>query len=89
MNITCTHHVSDDVRNELSEALREHNREFVDTSKWSEMAVVGRDDRGALVGGLLATCKGLWLFIDLLWVNEEARTSGLGVFQPKAFTGIT
>ncbi len=78
MKITLTHKISDQIRKELSDQLQDHNREFVDTRLWGELAVYSHDHHGALIGGLLATRKGLWLFIDLLWVSEESRRSGLG-----------
>jgi GNAT superfamily N-acetyltransferase len=36
------------------------------------------DDDGELVGGVVAATWGGWLAIDLVWIREEARGSGLG-----------
>lgn len=36
------------------------------------------DDRGALAGGLAGRTWAYWLHVDLLWVGEEHRGSGLG-----------
>ncbi len=78
MEITLAHQVPDDVRTELTEKLQKHNSEYIDTRKWSELTAFSRDEQGAISGGLLATRKGLWLFIELLWVREDWRRSGLG-----------
>lgn len=78
MEITLAHQVPDDVRTELTEKLQEHNSEYIDTRKWSELTAFSRDEQGVISGGLLATRKGLWLFIELLWVREDWRRSGLG-----------
>ena len=36
------------------------------------------DDDGELVGGVVAATWGGWLAIDLVWVREDQRGSGLG-----------
>ena len=36
------------------------------------------DDDGELVGGIVAATWGGWLAIDLVWVREDQRGSGLG-----------
>lgn len=36
------------------------------------------DDDGALVGGIVAATWGGWLAIDLLWIREDQRGTGLG-----------
>jgi GNAT superfamily N-acetyltransferase len=36
------------------------------------------DDDGELVGGVVADTWGGWLAIDLVWVREDQRGSGLG-----------
>lgn len=40
--------------------------------------VVAARDHGELVGGLVGTTAWGWLFIDVLWVDEEHRGEGVG-----------
>ena len=37
-----------------------------------------RDDSGSIVAGLKATTGWDWLYVDVLWVHEKHRRSGLG-----------
>jgi GNAT superfamily N-acetyltransferase len=36
------------------------------------------DDAGELIGGIVAATWGSWLAIDLVWVREDQRGTGLG-----------
>ena len=40
--------------------------------------VYAYDDDGELAGGIVASTWGGWLAIDLVWVREEQRGTGLG-----------
>ena len=40
--------------------------------------VMARDDEGSLQGGIRATCYWNTLHIELLWISETARGSGIG-----------
>ena len=40
--------------------------------------VYAYDDAGELVGGIVAATWGGWLAIDLVWVREDQRGTGLG-----------
>lgn len=42
------------------------------------LAVVARDERGDLVGGLVAEAAWGWLHVELLWVGERRRGRGVG-----------
>lgn len=42
------------------------------------LEVWAMDGRGALAGGLAGRTWAYWLHVDLLWVGEEHRGSGLG-----------
>ena len=40
--------------------------------------VYAYDDDGAMAGGIVAATWGGWLAIDLVWVREDQRRTGLG-----------
>lgn len=42
------------------------------------LAVLVRDDAGAVVGGLVGSTMAAWLFVELLWLPETLRGGGLG-----------
>ncbi|MGB9095570.1 GNAT family N-acetyltransferase [Erwinia sp.] len=78
MKLTVTHEITDQDREELLEGLRRYNRQFFDNSNWHQVGVYLHDSEGKMTGGLIATMKGLWLYIDFLWVSESCRGSGSG-----------
>ncbi|WP_246024147.1 GNAT family N-acetyltransferase [Azospirillum ramasamyi] len=43
-----------------------------------DLVAVARDADGALKGGLVGYTNWEWLYVDLLWVDESTRGSGLG-----------
>jgi len=78
LQLSITHEVSSAEREELLAGLRSYNIQFIDTSTWGQLGLFCRNDRGEMIGGLIAANRGLWLCVDFLWVSEEARGSGLG-----------
>lgn len=42
------------------------------------LAVLVRDEAGVVVGGLTGRTSAAWLFVELLWLPEELRGTGLG-----------
>ncbi|WP_428944663.1 GNAT family N-acetyltransferase [Pantoea sp. FN060301] len=78
MQIAIAPQITDAERKELFSGLGSHNRQFINTESWGQFGVYSRDESGAMVGGLIASIKGLWLCIDYLWVSESVRGSGLG-----------
>lgn len=42
------------------------------------LAVLVRDEAGAVVGGLTGRMSAAWLFVELLWLPEDLRGTGLG-----------
>lgn len=73
-----THQISEQDREALLAGLGGYNRQFIRTENWGPLSVMHRDTQGTLRGGLIASCKGNWLCIDFLWVDETLRGSGLG-----------
>ena len=42
------------------------------------LAVLVRDEAGAVAGGLTGRTSAAWLFVELLWLPEKLRGTGLG-----------
>lgn len=64
---------------ELGRRLRQFNYGFVGEYPESQPVwLSARDAQGRMVGGLRGYVFLYWLHIDLLWVDEVARTTGLG-----------
>src|SRR5471030_1069264 len=78
MNITITHEVTSTDSEELFAGLRSYNSQFIETGPRKPLGIFCRNESGVMIGGLIATRKGLWLCIDYLWVSQEARGNGLG-----------
>lgn len=56
--------------------LRAYNRKFVPDT--ADLSLAVRDEAGRIVGGCDAFRMGELVFLDVLWVAEECRGSGLG-----------
>lgn len=53
-------------------------RAQTDRDDHQPLAVLVRDDAGAVVGGLVGRTFLSWLFVDLFWLPESLRGAGLG-----------
>lgn len=66
----------------LSEGIIAFNRRAIPDLEPNEAEVrfhvVARDEAGSLVGGLRGACYWNTLHIELLWISEAARGSGVG-----------
>ena len=66
----------------LSRGIKSFNEETVrdlePTEEEKRFHVMARDDEGSLQGGIRATCYWNTLHIELLWISETARGSGIG-----------
>ncbi len=75
-------HVTDIVthaqREEVLNGLRQYNHQFVEAAAWQQLGIFVHDDDGQLVAGMIAGIKGLWLSIELLWIDERIRALRLG-----------
>ncbi|HEQ1857485.1 TPA: GNAT family N-acetyltransferase [Providencia alcalifaciens] len=78
MNITVTHEITPEDKEELFTGLRSYNQSFLQNSYFGQLGVYNKDENGVMKGGLLASIKGRWLCIDYLWVDESMRKNGLG-----------
>lgn len=65
------------------EGLLAHNQQFIAPPDLAPLGVAARDAAGALLGGIVghtvwaATGEG-WLYVELLWVADAHRGTGLG-----------
>lgn len=82
MNIQLDSSPSADDLNVLSQGIKAFNREHLpDEVVFEEdtrFAVVARNERGGVVGGIRATAYWNYCFIELLWLSEEVRGTGVG-----------
>lgn len=58
--------------------LTAHNTAKAGKTKWKRFALSVRDDDGVIKGGLVGHTMWNWCFIELLWVDEALRGTGIG-----------
>jgi GNAT superfamily N-acetyltransferase len=58
--------------------LYQYNLQFTDEDRHIWLRIFVRDDKGALIGGLLGETFWGWLYISILWVHADHRHAGLG-----------
>lgn len=79
MHLSTTDNVTQQEKDELLTGLRAYNGQFLALATFSgDIGVYVRDDKGAMLGGLIGVRKGDWLNIDFLWVSDSVRGSGVG-----------
>ncbi|WP_276853554.1 GNAT family N-acetyltransferase [Enterobacter oligotrophicus] len=79
MHLSTTDNVTPQEKEELLTGLRAYNGQFLDLTTFSgDIGVYVRDDKGAMLGGLIGVRKGNWLNIDYLWVSDSVRGTGVG-----------
>ncbi|WP_439574008.1 GNAT family N-acetyltransferase [Phreatobacter sp.] len=47
-------------------------------TKWKRFAISVRDDEGTVRGGLVGFTMWNWCFVELLWIDEALRGTGIG-----------
>ena len=62
----------------IDKGLSEFNEQSADLASVRPLHVVARDERGQLIGGLVGRTWGLCCEILVLWVEKNARQSGIG-----------
>ncbi len=62
----------------VSEGLRAFNRSFLGDYASEPIAVEVCDEGGDIIGGAVGVIQLGWLFIDVLWIPESMRSSGIG-----------
>jgi 8-oxo-dGTP pyrophosphatase MutT (NUDIX family)/GNAT superfamily N-acetyltransferase len=59
-------------------ALDAYNREFLGETGYSRIGFFVRNERGAIMAGLVGSTYAGWLFVADLWVHAELRRRGIG-----------
>jgi GNAT superfamily N-acetyltransferase len=70
--------MSADVRRVIEDGLTAHALPSTRVPGFQPVAVLARDQRGGLVAGVVGTINWTWLHINLVWVSEALRRTGLG-----------
>ncbi len=59
-------------------ALTQFNREHVGEDGHTPLYIVEYDTNGNIIGGILGGTYWGWMYIDILWVQEDHRRIGIG-----------
>ena len=62
----------------IRESLRHFNDACVGDDGHTPLNIVEYDANGQLIGGLLGGTYWGWMYVDILWVQEEHRNQGIG-----------
>ena len=65
-------------REVILNGLTAFNESRVGPSGWRQLVLLIRNDAGAVTGGLWARTAWRWLFVELLFIPEDRRGTGLG-----------
>ena len=65
-------------RDLIDEGLGAYNAAFLSDNRYSYFGIFVRDDAGKIQAGLVGYCYAGWLFVNLLWVHEDLRRTGIG-----------
>jgi GNAT superfamily N-acetyltransferase len=77
-SIALTDDPPSEARDVILSGLIEFNRQMLGDGQSTPLALLIRDESGAIVGGLLGrTSKWQWLFVELLFIPEALRGRGL------------
>ena len=69
---------SKEERQYVRESLVRFNVEHVGEDEFTPLSLVEYDGDGNVIGGLLGGTYWGWLYVDILWVQEEYRGKGIG-----------
>jgi GNAT superfamily N-acetyltransferase len=70
--------VSAEDRDTVLRGLRACNESQIGPANHRPLQLVVRDAQGEVIGGLLGDTKWGWLYVDKLWISEQARGRGFG-----------
>lgn len=78
LRITSEPHAGPEAISFVREALARFNVAATQDSFYTPLAILLRDERGAVLGGAFGEVWGGWLELTFLWVAEPARGQGYG-----------
>ena len=78
MNLRVATELGADDSTTLSEGLTAFNKKAIGYDDYKPLYVTVRDDADTLCGGLTGETYWGWLYVDILWVREDCRATGLG-----------
>lgn len=64
--------------NLIDDGLGAYNAAFLTDNRYSYFGIFLRDEAGSIRAGLIGYCYAGWLFVNLLWVQEDLRRHGIG-----------
>ncbi|ABU74169.1 hypothetical protein VIBHAR_06277 [Vibrio campbellii ATCC BAA-1116] len=70
----------------IRDGIRAYNRMHLPDGDVDAVGCFARNDEGKIVGGLTGEMFNNTVFVEYLWVDAEARTSGVGRKQADCFT---
>ena len=62
----------------IRESLNQFNKEIVGDDGHKPFNIVEYDENGDVIGGILGGTYWGWMYIDILWVQEDFRHKGIG-----------
>ena len=62
----------------IRQALDQFNRERVGADGHTPLNIVEYDADGQIVGGILGGTYWGWMYVDILWIDENHRRKGIG-----------
>jgi ribosomal protein S18 acetylase RimI-like enzyme len=68
----------EDICTVINQLVEYNNHQQIEKDVYQTLAVLIRDDRDKIVGGLVGKTQWGWLFISHLWVAEALRGKGYG-----------
>ena len=62
----------------IRDSLYKYNEEIVGNDGHTPINIIEYDDNGNIVGGIIGGTYWGWMYIDILWVEENHRRRGIG-----------
>ncbi|TQV72117.1 GNAT family N-acetyltransferase [Aliikangiella marina] len=78
MHIAVYNEENSEIFETLVSELRQFNMSHMDNEKSKPLSVIATDDIGKIIGGVSGRTIYNQLLIEILWISESARGSGLG-----------